>query len=317
MTQQPSSTVNPWTDDENARFLRLRMKTFWNLDYFERVILPLLSFPQGASVLDVGCGNGGLSLLLADLRPDLVITGVDFEPKPIEDATAFTARNGLRNLHFEQGDAHRLRYDDGNFAGVVCQTALTHVRDAPAVIGEMARVLKPGGVFFAAEYTDGGAMTGYDSVHFEKRDEAWQREYYRISQLYAKGKRAQGRGDDRLGVRVPLLATQAGLDVYDVRLNDRAMHVFPPYRHEKQRNYLELSKAANAPDADGKWLKLTVETVVAGGGTEEDGRWYYNAIDSAGIAQAIEEGAFTATASFALYLTFARKPWPADASIGC
>lgn len=308
MTQQTPPTVNPWSDDDNSAFLRLRMKTFWNIDYFEKIILPLLGFLQGGRVLDVGCGNGGLSLLLTDLRPDLVITGIDFEPKPIEDAAAFAKKNGLKNLHFEQGDAHRLQFDDATFDGVVCQTVLTHVRDAQTVIGEMARVLKPGGIFFAAEYAESGVLSGYDNIHFLKRDEAWNREYYRISQFYMKGKEALGRGDDRVGVRVPLLSTQAGLDVYDVRLNDRAMHVFPPYRPEKQRNYLELAKTANAPDPDGKWVRLTIETVLAGGGTEEDARWYYAAIDSAGIVQAIEEGTFTATSSFALYLTFARKP---------
>ena len=117
-----------------------------------------------------------------------------------------------------------------------------------------------------------------------------------------------GRGDDRVGVRVPGLAARSGLDVYDVRLNDRAMHVISPYRHEKQKHYLELSKTANAPDADDKWLRLTIETVVAGGGTEADGRWYYSANDSAGIVRAIDDGTFTATASFTMYLTFARKP---------
>lgn len=306
-TQTPPPPVNPWTDDETAAFLRLRMKTFWNADYFERIILPLLDLPQGGRVLDVGCGNGGISFLLAGLRPDSHIAGIDLEPKPLEDAAAFAARSGYTNLTFEQGDAHQLRFEDGVFDGVLCQTVLTHVRNAQAVIGEMARVLKPGGVFFAAEYTDNGAVSSYDNVHFEKRDEAWRREYCRINQLYAKGKQALGRGDDSVGVRVPLLATQAGLEVYDVRLNDRAMHVFPPYRHEKQRNYLELSRTANAPDADGKWLKLTTETILAGGGTEEDAHWYYAATDSTGIVRAIEDGTFTATASFALYLTFARK----------
>jgi hypothetical protein len=37
MSQQ-TPTHNPWTDDEAAAFLRLRMKSFWNLDYFERII---------------------------------------------------------------------------------------------------------------------------------------------------------------------------------------------------------------------------------------------------------------------------------------
>lgn len=305
MTQQPP-TVNPWSDDDNSVFLRLRMKTFWNGDYFERIILPLLDLPHSGRVLDVGCGNGGISLLLSDLRPDLQILGMDFEPKPLEDARAYASRNGLANLTFEQGDAHNLRYDDAVFDGVLCQTVLTHVRDAQAAVKEMTRVLKSGGVFFAAEYTN-SAMANYDSVHFEKRDEAWYREYYRINRMFMKGKMALGRGDDTVGARVPLLATQAGLDVYDVRLNDRAMHVFPPYRHEKQRNYLELAKTANTIDNDEKWLKLNIKTVVAGGGTEEDGRWFHHAIDSAGIVRAIEDGTFTATGSFQLYLTFARK----------
>lgn len=305
MTQQ-TPTVNPWSDDDNSVFLRLRMKTFWNDDYFERIVLPLLDLPDSGRVLDVGCGNGGISLLLADLRPDLSILGVDFEPKPLEDASAYAARNGLKNLTFEQGDAHNLKYDDGTFDAVLCQTVLTHVRDAQTVIKEMTRVLKRGGVFFAAEYTN-SAMANYDNVHFDKRDETWYREYYRINLMFMKGKKALGRGDDTVGVRVPLLATQAGLDVYDVRINDRAMHVFPPYRHEKQRNYLELVKIGNAPDTDGKWLKLTIETIIAGGGTEEDGRWFDAAIDGAGIVRAIEEETFTATGSFPLYLTFARK----------
>ena len=304
---QPTPTVNPWSDDDNSVFLRLRMKTFWNLDYFERIILPLLDLPQSGRVLDVGCGNGGISLLLADLRPDLSILGVDFEPKPLEDASAYAARNGLKNLTFEQGDAHNLKYDDESFDAVFCQTVLTHVRDAQTVIKEITRVLKRGGVFFAAEYTN-SAMANYDNVHFDKCDEAWYREYYRINLMFMRGKKALGRGDDTVGVRVPLLATQAGLDVYDVRLNDRAMHVFPPYRHEKQRQYLELSKIYHAPATDDRWFNLTLETILAGGGTEADARWYYAATDGAGVVQAIEEGTFTATGSFALYLTFARKP---------
>ncbi|MCC6987298.1 MAG: hypothetical protein IT309_12770 [Anaerolineales bacterium] len=53
MTQQ-TPAVNPWTDDENIYFPRPRMKTFWNLDYFERIILPLLDFPHGGQA-----GSGG------------------------------------------------------------------------------------------------------------------------------------------------------------------------------------------------------------------------------------------------------------------
>ena len=200
MSQQ-TPTHNPWQDDETARFLRLRMKSFWNMDTFERIILPLLDFPQNGHILDVGCGNGGISFLLVEIRPDLHMTGIDFKANPVAEAAAFAERNGLNQLHFEQGDAHQLRFAEDTFDGAVCQTVLTHVRDAPTVVREMARVLKPGGVFFAAEYTESGAITSYDNVHLEKRDEAWHREHYRISQIYRKGKQALGRGDDTVGAR--------------------------------------------------------------------------------------------------------------------
>jgi ubiquinone/menaquinone biosynthesis C-methylase UbiE len=306
MTQQ-APILNPWADEELVHFLRLRMKTFWNLDYFERVVLPLLDLPIHSHVLDVGCGNGGISFHLAERRPDLRITGIDFEPKSIEDASFFAERNGIKNLNFEQGDAHQLRFDEGMFDGVVCQTMLTHVRDAQSVVREMARVLKSGGVFFAAEYTDSGAISNYDNVHFQKRDEAWYREYFRLHQLYVQGKQSLGRGDETVGLRVPLLATQAGLDVYDVRLNDRVTRCFPPYRHEKQRNYLEMVKTANAPDTDDRWLRLTIETILAGCGTEAEARWLYGTADRAAIVQAIIDGSFMGTGSFLMYLTFAKK----------
>jgi SAM-dependent methyltransferase len=74
MTTQ--SSINPWSDDETARLLRLRMKTLWNLDYFEKIVLPLLHLPKDGQVLDVGCGNGGMSFLFSEQRPDLLITGV-------------------------------------------------------------------------------------------------------------------------------------------------------------------------------------------------------------------------------------------------
>jgi ubiquinone/menaquinone biosynthesis C-methylase UbiE len=297
-----------WADEDTAKHLRLRVKTFYNADYFDRIILPLLDIPQDGRVLDIGCGYGGLSLLLARARPDLQITGVDVETEALERAARSAAQDKLANLRFEAGDARQLTFNDDEFTAVVCQTLLTHVGDARQVVREMARVLKPGGVFMAAEYTITGGWTDYDNVDDPKRDEAWHREYFRIRRLYSQGKLALGRGDDGLGLRVPLLATAAGLDVFDFRLNDRVLHVIPPYRHPKQKDYMDFLSVWYPSDADQKYLGRRIETLEAAGGTEEDAQWLNSAQDTAALRKAIEERTLTMLSAYRLYLTFARKP---------
>jgi ubiquinone/menaquinone biosynthesis C-methylase UbiE len=304
-TAQPQDSH--WADEETAKILRLLIKTFYNADYFERIVIPLMNIPQNGRALDVGCGYGGLSLVLAGLRPDLQITGVDPEAHAVESAAKLAEESGLTNARFEQGDGHQLRYEEDQFEAVMCQTVLTHVRDAEAVVREMARVLKPGGIFMAAEYVDDGAVTMYDNVDCPNHDDAWRREYYRISQICRKGKKALGYGDDEIGNRIPVLATKAGLDVFDMRLNDRALHLIPPYPHDKQKAYAEWMQQALAPETSGNWLKLLTEMVLAGGGSEAEALWIYYAIDEPAQLRALEEGTLTMMSAYCLYLTFARK----------
>lgn len=297
-----------WADDDTARFLRLRVKTFYNLDYFEHIVLPLLDIPPSGHVLDVGCGYGGLSLLLARSRPDLQITGVDLEEGALESAASIALQEGLVNLSFQRGDGHQLEYPADQFNAVMCQTVLTHVRDAVTVINEMRRVLKPGGVFMAAEYTDSGAWTRYDNQGSPERDEAWHQKYFRVTRLFAQGKRNLGRGDDQLGIQIPALLTAAGLEVFDVRLNDRVLHVIPPYRYPKQKEYVELLKAYYAPDPERKGLSLNIETLQAAGGSDEEAKFLYGTRDDEAVRQGLEEQTLCMVSAYMLYLTFARKP---------
>jgi hypothetical protein len=144
-------------------------------------------------------------------------------------------------------------------------------------------------------------------VHTPHHDEAWRGEYFRISQIFRRGKKALGLGDDEIGKRVPELATKAGLDVFDVRLNDRALHLIPPYQHDKQKDYTEFLRQGIALDTSGAFLKHTTEIVQAGGGSEAEARWLYYAFDEPGQLKALEEGTLTMVNAYCLYLTFARK----------
>lgn len=230
------------------------------------------------------------------------------ESRALESAAATAARSGLGNVMYEHGDCQHLRFEKHEFDAVVCQTLLTHVGSPETTVNEMARVLKPRGVFMAAEYSIAGAWSAYDNVGDSSRDEAWYAKYFRVLRLFMRGKQMLGRGDDRLGVRVPLLATDAGLDVFDVRLNDRALCLIPPYSHAKQADYLDVLEAFHAKDSDKKGLEKTLEAVRAAGGGDEDAIWLESAVDHAAMRKAIAQRNLTVISAYMMYLTFARKP---------
>jgi SAM-dependent methyltransferase len=103
---------------------------------------------DGAKVLEVGCGPGHLSILLAG-RHDLDVTGVDLDPAMIERARAnaagAAAGDGGRRPSFLVADVAALAFPDRSFDLVVSTFSLHHWTDPSAGLAEMGRVLRPGG----------------------------------------------------------------------------------------------------------------------------------------------------------------------------
>src|SRR5690349_7885989 len=130
--------------DAFADVLENRINGFWNEDYFTKIILPLLNLKAGDKVLDVGAGNGALTLLLARHFPDAHFTGVDITPTLVEDAKRLSQKLGIQNVEFMEGDALQLPFEDERFDATVCQTVLMHLPDPAKAVSEMSRVLKQG-----------------------------------------------------------------------------------------------------------------------------------------------------------------------------
>ena len=99
----------------------------------------------GLTALDVGCGGGFLSEDLA--KSGLRVTGIDPSEGSLRAATAHARESGLR-IEYRAGSGEGLPFADGSFDMVFCCDVLEHVRDVDAVIREMARVLKKGGLLF-------------------------------------------------------------------------------------------------------------------------------------------------------------------------
>jgi 2-polyprenyl-6-hydroxyphenyl methylase/3-demethylubiquinone-9 3-methyltransferase len=114
--------------------------------YAKRILLDRLKIdPRGVAALEVGCGGGVLTEEIARMGFDA--TGVDPSEPALLVAAAHARESRLR-IRYLQGAGESLPFEDGSFGVVFCCDVLEHVRDLPAVVAEISRVLKPGGVFY-------------------------------------------------------------------------------------------------------------------------------------------------------------------------
>jgi SAM-dependent methyltransferase len=114
------------------------------------VLLRTLRPPRGQRVLEIGCGRGvALPVIGARLRP-AALTGVDIDPALVAIARDRVERSGIRATVVE-ADVRALPFDDGDFDLVIDFGTCYHVTGgragSAAALGEIARVLRPGGRF--------------------------------------------------------------------------------------------------------------------------------------------------------------------------
>nr|WIE93095.1 methyltransferase domain-containing protein [Mesorhizobium sp. WSM4875] len=150
-----TANAKPEYDDAAIRFL----EALWGDGYLspggpdevDRVVEGLSL--KGKTILDLGCGAGGVTLDLVARHGAAHATGFDVERPVIETAKRKAAAQGLQDrVSFVQAPPGPLPFTDASFDVVFSKDALLHVRDKDALFAEIFRVLKPGGVFAASNW---------------------------------------------------------------------------------------------------------------------------------------------------------------------
>jgi SAM-dependent methyltransferase len=103
-------------------------------------LLPARRFERG---LEIGYGAGALQLVLAGSVDEL--HGIDLDADPEVVAPILAARG--QKAHLVKGSVYALPYEDRSFDLVVCFSVFEHLHEYPKALAEVARVLRPGGVF--------------------------------------------------------------------------------------------------------------------------------------------------------------------------
>ncbi len=127
------------------KYLAMEYRRIVNL-FLDRVVLT-----PGSRVLEIGPGPAWISILLAEKRPDLEITGLELSADMRRIAEENCRSKGVGNIRFIGGDASQMPFESGSFDGVMSNGSLHHWLNPAAVFDEIARVLKPTGGFAVSD----------------------------------------------------------------------------------------------------------------------------------------------------------------------
>ena len=121
------------------------------------------AFVPGASVLDVGCGPGTITVDIAERVAPGRVVGLDSSAEIVAQAAALAKERRLTNVEFVVGDAYSLDFPDESFDVVHAHQVLHHVARPVDVLAEMRRVRTRGGVVGVREVVYGGTLWNPES----------------------------------------------------------------------------------------------------------------------------------------------------------
>jgi SAM-dependent methyltransferase len=111
---------------------------------------------HGKSVLDIGCGLGGVDLHLVRQHAAAQVTGIDIDPALIERCNQLAQKYGASSqLQFNCVEPGPLDFADASYQVVTSKDSIIHIEDKHRLGADVYRILEPGGWFVASDWLAG------------------------------------------------------------------------------------------------------------------------------------------------------------------
>jgi ubiquinone/menaquinone biosynthesis C-methylase UbiE len=198
------SYVHGYENNENIR-LQDQASTLVDLLHSDT------SYPAGSRVLEIGCGVGAQTIILARNSPCARVTSVDISESYLTQAKKRVTDAGLNNVEFHQADIFNLPFKAGSFDHVFVCFVLEHLPQPLKALEIFKNLLKTGGTITDIEGDHG-------STFFYPHSE----EAYKAINCLVELQRRSG-GNALIGRELYPLLCKAGYD--DVRVSPRMVYV--------------------------------------------------------------------------------------------
>jgi SAM-dependent methyltransferase len=169
------------------------------------------TYPNGSTVLEVGCGVGAQTVTLAKRSPAARFTSIDISANSLAQARQRTEAAGIGNVEFRQADIFALPFDAGSFDHVFVCFVLEHLSRPLEALALLKRMLRPSGTITVIEGDHG-------SAHFHPQSPEADAA---IKSLVELQRRAGG--DALIGQQLYPLLVETGFDA--VRVSPRMVYV--------------------------------------------------------------------------------------------
>ena len=221
--------------DNQIEYLRNTRWLYYNDDYLEFLIQKVWKINKPVKIIDYGCGYGYLGLKLLPLLPEgSTYTGVDKGKELISKA-----KEAFINLPYQTefivGDIEDVdiecRYDIA-----MCHAFLLHMKEPISILEKMIKSVVNNGRIICFEPHWIANMANY---RFNELEQSKVILLGILQKLFEEDSRQNGK-DGNIGMRVPMILSQLGIQNIDCRVSDRVNFLDQNMEISKRRDFINL-----------------------------------------------------------------------------